>query len=782
VEHARCHRIYTQPKLLGVCGACAPPWNFISNPSAETLFHAFDEIARKRNVFKVETVGDCYVAATGLPEARADHAVIMARFARDCLFHFGVLVRQMEETLGPDTGDLGLRVGLHSGPVTAGVLRGERSRFQLFGDTVNTAARMESNGKPNRVHLSKETAELLIEAGKQKWVSMREDKIIAKGKGELQTYWLETGRSTNSNNGGSGSSQQNLHANSDVSTEDEDASQRHAIEDEAVVKSFSNKMQRLVKWNTELLAKSLQTIIARRIDVGPEDDDDELTSMSEMKALESKSKTTARNGDLVFDEVVEVINLPPPRQRLNPNDLPTDPDMIQLSAEVVSQLHDFVQTIAGMYHERMPFHNFEHASHVTMSTSKLLARIVAPEEATGCFAMKQTLNDESNSLSTREVVDNTYGITSDPLTQFAAVFSALIHDVDHPGVPNTTLVSEKAPVALMYENKSVAEQNSIDLAWDLFMDPVYEDLRRVLYTNKTEFLRFRQLVTNLVMATDIMDKELGAFRKARWNKAFEDVSESCVPSNEPTLAAGRKEVQDNTNRKATIVLEHLIQASDVSHTMQHWHIYIKWNERLFHEMYRAYKDGRAPRDPSLNWYKGEIGFFDFYIIPLAKKLESCGVFGVSSDEYFAYAMKNREEWELHGQDQVRDYIANYKVLYGDSNQNTAKPNIPTPMQGSSMQRGGHGPRTLTSSESVRSVNKVATPSPQPIKSRAIDKVEAPLYQSPKQNVPKEESKATYSVPLLDKSEEASGTLTQYIRPSWEDCSDSEFSVSNMYFD
>ena len=102
------------------------------------------------------------------------------------------------------------------------------------------------------------------------------------------------------------------------------------------------------------------------------------------------------------------------------------------------------------------------------------------------------------------------------------------------------------------------------------------------------------------------------------------------------------EPQDAINRKATIVIEHLIQASDVAHTMQHWHIYTKWNERLFLEMDRAYRQGRINNDPSANWYKGELGFFDFYILPLCKKLKSCGVFGVSSDEYLNYAEKNRK--------------------------------------------------------------------------------------------------------------------------------------------
>jgi class 3 adenylate cyclase len=102
----------------------------------ETIFNAFDEAAKRRRVYKVETVGDCYVAVTGVPTQRADHAVAMCRFAKDAMKSFQKLSRQLETKLGPDTGDLDLRVGIHSGQVTGGVLRGERSRFQLFGDTM----------------------------------------------------------------------------------------------------------------------------------------------------------------------------------------------------------------------------------------------------------------------------------------------------------------------------------------------------------------------------------------------------------------------------------------------------------------------------------------------------------------------------------------------------------------------------------------------------------------------------------------------------------------------
>ena len=76
-------------------------------------------------------------------------------------------------------------------------------------------------------------------------------------------------------------------------------------------------------------------------------------------------------------------------------------------------------------------------------------------------------------------------------------------------------------------------------------------------------------------------------------------------------------------------------------------------------MYQAYLDGRLEEDPSKTWYKGEQGFFEFYIIPLTKKLETCGVFGVSSQEYLDYATRNRDEWIRKGETLVQRYLESY---------------------------------------------------------------------------------------------------------------------------
>jgi 3'5'-cyclic nucleotide phosphodiesterase len=252
-------------------------------------------------------------------------------------------------------------------------------------------------------------------------------------------------------------------------------------------------------------------------------------------------------------------------------------------------------------------------------------------------------------------------------------------------------VKESSPICAKYRNQSVAEQNSVDIGWALLLEDRFNDLRATIYSSKGELTRFRQLIVNTVLATDIVDKDLKELRNSRWERAFHQRDRPEADADKRRSSIFNDEA---TNRKATIVIEHIIQASDIAHTMQHWHVYRvstftgllkfgsmnqlhlmagaqirfvffrrglsqKWNERFFNENMQAYLNGRMEKDPSLFWYKGEIGFFDFYIIPLAKKLEECGVFGVSSHEYRQYALANREEWVSKGEQIVAEMKAKY---------------------------------------------------------------------------------------------------------------------------
>ena len=98
----------------------------------------------------------------------------MANFSVECQKIFEVVTTEFSYTIGSEKTDLKLRCGLHYGPITAGVLWGLRSRFEIFGNTLNTASDMESTGIPTRIQLSQETTDLLIKSGKESRVKPRD--------------------------------------------------------------------------------------------------------------------------------------------------------------------------------------------------------------------------------------------------------------------------------------------------------------------------------------------------------------------------------------------------------------------------------------------------------------------------------------------------------------------------------------------------------------------------------------------------------------------------------
>ncbi|MFN2614945.1 MAG: adenylate/guanylate cyclase domain-containing protein [Actinomycetota bacterium] len=139
------------------------------------MFSQFDELCARYEVEKIKTIGDAYLAVGGLPGTREDHTVAVAELAtgmRDVIVDMGDPWR--------------IRIGLHRGPAVAGVIGTHKFVYDVWGDTVNTASRLETSAKPNAIHVSREVAERL---GDRFEVRAR-GRIELKGKGQVETYVL----------------------------------------------------------------------------------------------------------------------------------------------------------------------------------------------------------------------------------------------------------------------------------------------------------------------------------------------------------------------------------------------------------------------------------------------------------------------------------------------------------------------------------------------------------------------------------------------------------------
>lgn len=149
----------------------------------DEVFSHFDALVEKHGLEKIWTMGDSYMVASGVPKARADHAQALARMALE-----------MREYLARSetAAEVGLRfrMGMNSGPAVAGVIGQKKFQYDIWGDAVNTAARMEAHGEPGRIQVSQATYEFI----KDGFACAPRGVIEVKGKGMMETWWLEKAR------------------------------------------------------------------------------------------------------------------------------------------------------------------------------------------------------------------------------------------------------------------------------------------------------------------------------------------------------------------------------------------------------------------------------------------------------------------------------------------------------------------------------------------------------------------------------------------------------------
>jgi len=143
------------------------------------LFSEFDELLKKYGLEKIKTVGDAYMAAGGLPDPLPDHLAKMADFALE-------IQDLMARTPSPSGKPMQLRIGIHTGPLVAGVIGNTKLMYDLWGDTVNTASRMESHGVGGHIQVTEDVVREL----QDRFVFEERGVVPVKGKGELKTFWL----------------------------------------------------------------------------------------------------------------------------------------------------------------------------------------------------------------------------------------------------------------------------------------------------------------------------------------------------------------------------------------------------------------------------------------------------------------------------------------------------------------------------------------------------------------------------------------------------------------
>jgi class 3 adenylate cyclase len=148
------------------------------------LFSRFDDLTEKHGLEKIKTIGDAYMAAAGLPEATSNHAQVIADMALD----MRLVMKDFTESAGEP---LEIRIGINSGPVVAGVIGKKKFIYDLWGDAVNTAARMESHGIPGEIQVSQSTWELL----KDDYELESRGPISVKGKGSMSVWLLKGAKS-----------------------------------------------------------------------------------------------------------------------------------------------------------------------------------------------------------------------------------------------------------------------------------------------------------------------------------------------------------------------------------------------------------------------------------------------------------------------------------------------------------------------------------------------------------------------------------------------------------
>ena len=440
---------------------------------------------------------------------------------------------------------------------------------------------MESNGKKECIHASQETADILFGMGKGHWVHTRAERITAKGKGELQTFWINT-------TSGESAAFEEIDLEEEAEEEEMDQEEKEIAELEEALQGvpgteaerremlkWARKNYRSMAWTFELLCVPFKGISWER------------------RRETDRSGSSLWNGvdfaglDVHWDTCLHqaLFNLSDSTGQRGSKAWEVTPENVK------NQLKLFVFQLTFAYKDEAAFFNLEKFCQILMAADKMMKQ----------YSLTLGFHQQFNAW-----------------VKFTVFLAAIIGDVKPSSFGGMARTAGSAE-----QQHQVAYSQALERAWALLMDDSLADLRGYLCVNEQELSCFRQLLVNLVFAGDIS----GGFNSPKREERWKDVSEG------------------DLHQHTAMVLEHISMAAQWTHTMQLWETYKKWNSLCYQELCDDLDhNDLIAVDPGVDWFSNELMLFDTVILPLSETLQQANVLGATGSEMAKHASHNRRGW------------------------------------------------------------------------------------------------------------------------------------------